>query len=238
MKFKILFLLIFSSSFAQVQNGEILYSIQFAGVDDIQDNPIINDFLDTTKKGLSKLEYSLTFNKEFSNFKNNYDGIIDEDREIALIFSNAENQCVTNLETNKNHFVISESELFKKNEFILVTDVATAWEITNNTKLINNYRCYEAKLTISKEVSQSNKNKVITAWFTSEIPLSLGPNGYSGLPGLILELKDNNVLFFAHKINLNIFDNLLIKLPVNGKIVDITNYNRLINERIIKASKY
>lgn len=238
MKFIILFLLIFSSSFAQVENGEILYSIQFVGNDNIQGNSTINDFLNSTKKGLSELEYLLTFNKDFSSFKNNYDGIINEDREIALIFSNAENQCITNIKTNKNYFIITESELFKKNEFILVSDVATAWEITNNTKLINNYKCYEARLTINKEVSQTKKNKVIIAWFTSEIPLSLGPNGYSGLPGLILELKDNNVLFLANKISLNNNDNLLIESAVNGEIVDIKKYNRLIEERISKAEKF
>jgi GLPGLI family protein len=37
----------------------------------------------------------------------------------------------------------------------------------------------------------------ITAWYTPEIPVSQGPEGYWGLPGLILEVNDGKTTICA-----------------------------------------
>jgi GLPGLI family protein len=52
-----------------------------------------------------------------------------------------------------------------------------------------------------------NKEKIfnhpVIAWYCPSIPYSFGPNGYSGLPGLILELQVRNVVYGATQIELN-----------------------------------
>ncbi|NOZ36356.1 MAG: GLPGLI family protein [Chlorobi bacterium] len=58
------------------------------------------------------------------------------------------------------------------------------WVIKNNTKKIGNYICREADCYFA--------GRNYTAWFTDEIPLSEGPYKFSGLPGLIIVLYDEN----------------------------------------------
>lgn len=54
------------------------------------------------------------------------------------------------------------------------------WKPVNEFKTIGGYRCQKATISnISGDEA--------TAWFTEEIPLSVGPWYFSGLPGLILE---------------------------------------------------
>jgi GLPGLI family protein len=56
------------------------------------------------------------------------------------------------------------------------------WQIGNEQKQIANYTCYKATTTF--------KGRNYQAWFTPEIPVPYGPYKFSGLPGLILEIRD------------------------------------------------
>lgn len=60
------------------------------------------------------------------------------------------------------------------------------WKILNEIKEVAGFVCMKA------ETTDTIKNQKIVAWFTSEIPASLGPEGFGGLPGLILEIDKNN----------------------------------------------
>ncbi len=58
------------------------------------------------------------------------------------------------------------------------------WTIHNNRKVIANYTCQKATVYF--------RGRKYEAWFTTEIPISLGPYKFGGLPGLILEIQDSN----------------------------------------------
>tara|TARA_B110000046_G_scaffold182601_1_gene216952 strand:- start:3349 stop:4083 length:735 start_codon:yes stop_codon:yes gene_type:complete len=73
------------------------------------------------------------------------------------------------------------------------------WEITQETKTIGNYLCYKAIIT--KEYK--GRKSYTIAWFTPQIPVNFGPRNYNGLPGLILELEKNSIIYTAKKIELN-----------------------------------
>lgn len=68
--------------------------------------------------------------------------------------------------------------------FLVQSSLQNNWEITTEQKTIGKYTCYKA---ISRCVGCNNNQEVI-AWFTPDIPLSFGPGGYGGTPGLILEI--------------------------------------------------
>lgn len=58
------------------------------------------------------------------------------------------------------------------------------WTILNNRKVIANYSCQNATVIF--------RGRNYEAWFTTEIPISVGPYKFGGLPGLILEIQDSN----------------------------------------------
>jgi GLPGLI family protein len=80
------------------------------------------------------------------------------------------------------------------------------WQITEERKNIGGYECIKA-------VSQPFRGRVYEAWFAPAIPVSDGPWKLSGLPGLILEAKDDkNEIFFVFE-----------RVVVNGKRKEISN---------------
>ena len=56
------------------------------------------------------------------------------------------------------------------------------WELLNEKKIIGEYHC--------KKASVEFRGRTYYAWYTMEIPISLGPWKFNGLPGLILEVDD------------------------------------------------
>ena len=62
-------------------------------------------------------------------------------------------------------------------------------------------------------------NYPITAWFCPEISLQFGPLGFSGLPGLILELEVYNERYTAVKIELSPKKEVKVEKLKKGKEV-------------------
>jgi GLPGLI family protein len=76
------------------------------------------------------------------------------------------------------------------------------------------------------------KEITITAWYTPEIPVNQGPEGYWGLPGLILEVNDGKTIMLCSKIVLNSKDKVEIKAPTNGKIVTQKEYDETVIKKM------
>lgn len=83
------------------------------------------------------------------------------------------------------------------------------WVILNEKKTIENYNCQRAVLTF--------RGRKYEAWFTKEIPISLGPFKFHGLPGLILEINDEKMHYRYKCIGVE-------KLPDN-KLISIRNWD-------------
>lgn len=69
------------------------------------------------------------------------------------------------------------------------------------------------------------KELTITAWYSPEIPVSQGPEGYWGLPGLILEVNDGKTIILCSKIVLNPKEKTEIKATSNGKVLSQKEYD-------------
>ncbi len=77
----------------------------------------------------------------------------------------------------------------KKKDYVLWTYAAPAyqWELHDEYRTIGEYQCQKATV-LYHEPGWG----VATAWFTTQIPLSVGPERTYGLPGLIVELSFEN----------------------------------------------
>lgn len=61
----------------------------------------------------------------------------------------------------------------------------------------------ELKSTNFMDMVEMPKEKIITAWYTPEVPVSMGPENYYGLPGLILEVSDGKTTLLCSKVVIN-----------------------------------
>jgi len=85
------------------------------------------------------------------------------------------------------------------------------WKILNEIKEVSGYLCMKA------ETYDPVKDQTIHAWFADGIMFSGGPEGFGGLPGLILELdiNDGDAIITATEVKL---DNENIELPIPKKV--------------------
>jgi GLPGLI family protein len=153
----------------------------------------------------------------------------------------------------KEGWYIELADIFSK-EFTIKDDLEKMnWTITDETKNIGDYLCIKATRNISVNEEERKKyqedletyNKkgtglfkpvepkesVIVAWFTPQIPIGHGPEEFYGLPGLILEVKDENITYLASKIQLNPKDKVSIKVPNTKKAISKKEFDKIQKEK-------
>jgi GLPGLI family protein len=74
------------------------------------------------------------------------------------------------------------------------------WIVSSEHKLINNRICNKATLTYKTEDKKNTYEFKVTAWFDPQINTNIGPIGYGGLPGLIVELDDGYRTYYVKEI--------------------------------------
>jgi GLPGLI family protein len=104
--------------------------------------------------------------------------------------------------------------------FLIKDSFLTDWEITQDQKMIGKYLCFRA----IKQCKSCNTADEV--WFTPEIAIPFGPLGYSGLPGLILEVKKKTITLRLASIDFKP-KNIVIKKPSKGKIVTKDEYKKI-----------
>ncbi len=84
------------------------------------------------------------------------------------------------------------------------------WELTSEVATIADLPCRKA-------VGKDAQGRAVEAWFTDRIPFSAGPEGFHGLPGLILKISEPGLTIEAQKITF--VTNPVIKQPTEGERV-------------------
>ena len=186
--------------------------------------------IESTYKQIEKLEAE----GQGYNWMANYVG-----ENIGKIYKNAQDK-----------ISINETEMMGK--FFLVTENLenSKWKMSGESKKIGQYTCYKATYTKQVEekvfsfgswnqtngTNQSKKPKKmrdveVVAWFTPEIPVSSGPSWYQGLPGLILEVSDDDTTILCTKIVMNPKEKTKIKRPKKGKVISNQDFVTLQDEK-------
>ena len=84
------------------------------------------------------------------------------------------------------------------------------WKVTESKRKFAGYLC-------SKSIWEMNDSTRIYAWFCPDIVPSVGPEGFSGLPGAILGLatEDGGVVYYATEVK---------EMEVTAETTDFTEY--------------
>lgn len=210
---KLITLIIFSNLYSQNKSGEIIYSFNTpnpnGGSNKKVSNLIFND-------SISIFEYDKNdLKKEESNFKKNENGDID----IKLIDSDEIGSFVHRNYKTKDIMVRRVKVKFSDGVYYKDNWLEINWKIEDSFKKIENYNCQKATCRF--------RGRNYESWFTSEIPLQLGPWKFYGLPGLILETYDEKKEFWAIATKISFEGNKKIVLP-----------NPLKDDRIFSYEEY
>ena len=111
------------------------------------------------------------------------------------------------------------------------------WELTKEKLIINDLTCYKATTVLKLQGRRGEILRPVLAWYTTDINLSAGPDGFGGLPGLIIQLEVNNVVTALKKIEFS--DKPVdVKLPTKGKKMTEAEFDALMKDMVENRSKY
>lgn len=167
---------------------------------------------------------------------------------VVIKFAGASNddQLYYNIEEQK----VVDMRTFMGRKFLIKDEPEAAkWKIKGDSKKILGYDC--------KKAIMDKKESTIEAWFTMQIPVASGPNGYGQLPGMILEVKvtpkptkaktekkenGENVSISttrraattttATKIDFTKLDKGAIKAPRKGRKVSRKQYKKIVKRKM------
>lgn len=223
MKKLIIFLFLAQSLFAQSIDGTIEYNFS---------HKIDSTNLKTIKTDIFRLyfnnEKTVFFSKNKVVFDSIFiyhkwaDGEIQDIRKLNLPTWTVRDYIYKNFE-DKNLFIKKTEAgidfLIKENKTEII------WDITTETKDILGKICQKATTTF--------KGRQWIAWFTTEIPNSVGPYKFQGLPGAILELNDSkdHIHYTAVKIIIKNENNTKFIFPGNIEKITQKEFDSFIKAR-------
>jgi len=206
----ILLCLIASVSFSQNTEGVITYVENIDMSDKIKE---MNANMDSAKKknperaammgGLTKqieefmksfekTNYQLTFKDKATLYKEKpaelSESEVNQETNYMMAYKPKSDIMYYNKEKNQKFI---QKNFMGKDFLIKDTLKKQKWKIVMEQKVIKGYPCMKA-------VTEDTLYKV-EVWFTSQIPVSSGPKGLYGLPGLILEAKFTRIYSEADK---------------------------------------
>ena len=232
--------LISGSMFAQDFSGKATYKTHRKSSFELDStaiaaNPGIQEQMEAQMRKMFQKTFTLDFTKSESMYK--------EEQELEAPKGPSANGGVMVMVMGGNgssdilYKNISENRMAHKTELMgkvfLIKDNLEAydWKLTGEAKNIGNYTCYKAVYEkeeediqidmIDGEVKEEKvtKKRTLVVWYTTDVPVSNGPNNYGGLPGLILEVNDGDLTIVCSEIILNPKEVKEIKEPTKGKIV-------------------
>lgn len=232
----ILFLLITTISFtskAQKMEGEITYEKVYHWTKIYSRASYLSteekDRMQMTWKNddEQKQEMKLFFNEQ----KSYYSYYKKPENEGGYSWNEREYKVYRDLENEKRTDII---EMLGKVFIVEDSTRAPKWKVMNKIKEIGGYMCMMAV------TEDTIKGQQITAWFADNLPVSIGPELYGGLPGMILELdiNDGDLVITAKKIEMKaVTEDLNIPKKLKGKKVTEAQYNTLVSTHIKDSVK-
>lgn len=153
-------------------------------------------------EGYDKLKAILLFQNESSyffienvvgndseNLMNGENLVFSETNELNINIKPPENAIIHAVNIDKeNKLIRSKKAIYKSGQYvpsIVIEPTGTIkWELIDESKKISSYQAFKATTTF--------RGRNYIAWYTPEIKVNAGPWKFQGLPGLILEVTDED----------------------------------------------
>ncbi|KMQ61428.1 hypothetical protein ACM46_15500 [Chryseobacterium angstadtii] len=159
----------------------------------------------------------------FSNaVKYERDSVYNADKSYAAFLKSKNYNRNLNYVLEKDHAKKSFNFYNKfKNVGLVVTDQELPkWKMENEFKKISNMNCQKA--------IADYKGRKWVAWFSKDFPVSDGPYKFSGLPGLVVSVKDREDDHVFELIQIKKISAVTAFIPKNNKKMSQDEYRKLI----------
>jgi len=197
--------------------------------------------------------FILTFDKEASSYalEESLDNPTANSGGIRMVMVGGPDSSGKLYKNTKTQNYSDQQDLFGK--MFLIKDKLNSldWKLVDETKIIGKYLCFKA--TALREIEntsnqlaadenqtsqehQTVEKRLISAWYTTDIPVSHGPHEFWGLPGLILELNDGeDMQYICNKIVMNVKEE--INEPTKGKVVSREEFIKIRDAKMEEMNK-
>jgi len=168
-------------SYAQ-QNGKAYYqkksSHNFTQTKVSDNSSKANALYKSVNYSINDMEFILTFNNALANYEDIKRLDVDENSSSARfskVFSGYSGPYYYNFET--------QSVTRKQGKYLIKKQLSTyEWVLTKEKLIINDLTCYKATTIIKQQGRRRELLKTAVAWYTTDINISAGPDGFGGLP--------------------------------------------------------
>ena len=125
-----------------------------------------------------------------------------------------------------NGTVAETLEFMGRNFLITGEQVVYPWRLTGEQSEFLGY-------TVHRAMAEQD-GTTVEVWFTPEIPVSAGPGGYGGLPGMILVVSENDeqLVYSAIDVHLEPLEDGVIVIPDEGDEVSRAEYEEIVAEKL------
>lgn len=238
----LLFLFTMAHGYGQKQNGIVYYSKKAKPMNTESLSELGADtkkFISQADNTIESFQFSLIFNKNSAKYD-----IIEKlaqdtkdnglKQKMALALSGFKGKTFFDF---KEKTILLVREMFGETILIKSKFSDTKWELEKEKMIINNLLCFKAK-TIIEEEGRNGINKIeIVAWYTPDINLPYGPEGFGGLPGLIVQLKKGTVITYLSRIDFKKED-IKIQIPQKGREMTRAEFNSFLKDVVLNKEKY
>ena len=244
------FSLMVSTMLAQDFTGIATYKTQRKV--DIQLDSTVNDAMQEQIQAMLKKQFQQEYTLEFDKNQGVYKRVQKLDDKTTIGGGGMQIVVAGSGNNNVRYSNAAENRLVYKNEIFgkifLIKDQLEEqnWVMTKETKNIGEYLCFKATYEDTREVRSFSTGEdgeepgetvteetiTVTAWYTPQIPVKLGPDEYHGLPGLILEVSDGTTTMLCSKVVLNPNDGVDLTEPSSGKEVTQAEFEEIMEAKM------
>lgn len=191
----------------------------YAQLDDIEDQAW-RDLMKKTTPQFKTTYFDLSFNGNKTLYQPGRD---NSDNNRMWQGPAEDNTIYTDLNT---HMSTSRKNVFEQGFLIQDTARTIQWKITDETRNIAGFECRRANALIMDSV-------YIVAFYTESIPVSGGPESFTGLPGMILgvAIPHEHITWFATKVYTETIPEATLKPPTKGKKTSNENLLSTLTDR-------
>lgn len=207
--YKLLFIL--SAALFSAQNYRFVYEYKMKS--DMDSDSLITDYMSLDTDGKRSYFYNTA--------KYEKDSAYAAEKDFAKLFKRRNYNRNLNylIEKDYSKKTLSFYDQFKSVKLVTTDSEIPRWKIEKEFVKINNIQCQKAVT--------DYKGRTWEAYFSKDYPVNDGPYKFSGLPGLVVSIKDSEGQHMFNLIQIKKMKTLFDRVPENSRKMSENEYKKL-----------